>query len=731
MRLTSAAAVVVVAVACCCVSTTHADITEEYKRAALAFQQGRLGEAEAIFEQLSQLFPDVSAPFVNLAVVNEKKGNVLKAYRLFVQARNNFPDDYEVAISTCRFGANLLNTKLAVSPKMDSDVFLEACKDAERLRPNELEATSMLGNIYVLLMRFHEAIPILMRAEKIARNDEASHVQVLTNIALANLRGGIVSGAVDAVETLLTRYGHLPGISSTAGGVRSILLPYDEESVRLLTTSLVEFASTVDVSDETCQKGRWSMDMDWTKGKKHVKKTLLNRDTAGSKYSSSEEAHLVGSARNELKPYYTSYLERSIYFLAISKAVLWKSGAQLSTPCVFHTAAQLWNAEFTQAVSDAQYIQTKHIKHRVASTLPLKNMRNYYHWMLEGMVRLVYIQELVLDKPSFDDVKILVPDTHTAHVAQSLELLHIPKNRILSYSATDSQRWVFDQDFLLIDWMQPKVDSIGSLSKDVWSPFYPPREGILKLRERLRGALMEFDPDYDQKSSGVVFISRDKTKAVRSITNQDKLIAALAEAFGADRVTIHHGTEPLHEQLAMFATADLILGSHGAGLSNVVVAKPNTPVVFFPLKPHVDRTFGHLCTALNLPQWVLSDVSSYYYGNFGDLSTLQIKAIVRTAKKAYAHVHETERTGAAGDDDDDDDGNDGDALNVDDFAADESSAALNEHASSPSAPASSSATTKKKRRKRQDSDEAKTATKARRSRRQRRRRKAAPTRTEL
>lgn len=67
-------------------------------------------------------------------------------------------------------------------------------------------------------------------------------------------------------------------------------------------------------------------------------------------------------------------------------------------------------------------------------------------------------------------------------------------------------------------------DPIGSLSKDVWSPFYPPREGLLKVRDRLRGALMEYDPDYDSKSSGVVFVSRDKDNTVRSISNEEELI---------------------------------------------------------------------------------------------------------------------------------------------------------------------------------------------------------------
>ena len=42
---------------------------------------------------------------------------------------------------------------------------------------------------------------------------------VQTNIALANLRAGKATGAVEAVEVLMKKYRHLPGISSTAGGV--------------------------------------------------------------------------------------------------------------------------------------------------------------------------------------------------------------------------------------------------------------------------------------------------------------------------------------------------------------------------------------------------------------------------------------------------------------------------------------------------------------------------------
>ena len=37
-------------------------------------------------------------------------------------------------------------------------------------------------------------------------------------------------------------------------------------------------------------------------------------------------------------------------------------------------------------------------------------------------MRLVFIQEIILDKPKFDDVKVLVPDTSIPHVAQSLEV---------------------------------------------------------------------------------------------------------------------------------------------------------------------------------------------------------------------------------------------------------------------------------------------------------------------
>lgn len=41
------------------------------------------------------------------------------------------------------------------------------------------------------------------------------------------------------------------------------------------------------------------------------------------------------------------------------------------------------------------------------------------------MIRLVYIQELVLDLPSYNDVKVLVPDTTIPHVQQSIEVIYL------------------------------------------------------------------------------------------------------------------------------------------------------------------------------------------------------------------------------------------------------------------------------------------------------------------
>ena len=129
----------------------------------------------------------------------------------------------------------------------------------------------------------------------------------------------------------------------------------------------------------------------------------------------------------------------------------------------------------------------------------------------------------------------------------------------------------------------------------------------------------------------IVYVSR--TDAVRGIHNEHLLIKRLRETFGKTAVTVHTGKEPLIDQAAMFQRATLVIGAHGAGLSNLVFCEAQSNLLLFPMDPHVDHTYGRMAAALDIQQYVLAEVSSYYYSHYGDLTSKQLDLILETAAK--------------------------------------------------------------------------------------------------
>eukprot|EP00808_Paulinella_micropora_P019218 g10815.t1 len=168
----------------------------------------------------------------------------------------------------------------------------------------------------------------------------------------------------------------------------------------------------------------------------------------------------------------------------------------------------------------------------------------------------------------------------------------------------------------------------------------------------------------------VLFVKREAGKNVRSITNEAEVIEALRVALsrlpnnqngnidtnasqagqagvfkdasatlagpgpGTYELLLHSGKETFAEQAKLFSRAKVIVASHGAGLANLVFAHPAAHVVLLPMFPDTDRTFLHLCAALDLQLTIVEDVSSYYYGNFGSLSRDQVDLLVNTTVEA-------------------------------------------------------------------------------------------------
>jgi hypothetical protein len=217
------------------------------------------------------------------------------------------------------------------------------------------------------------------------------------------------------------------------------------------------------------------------------------------------------------------------------------------------------------------------------------------------------------------------------------------KKSIVSYDYTKGRH--FFQNLVLADWLVPSEseDPFGTLSHDSWSTYYPPHETLVELRDRFYSALKSRFPDefpLPLRESGhvpkILYLSRGDT-FTRNIQNEEELLDSLKKAFGDDRVFQFQAKgKSLLDQARDFASHNIVVAAHGAGISNMLFSPPGeeTHLVMFPMNPHVDHTFAHLSAALGHHHWVVGNVGSYYYGNYGKLSKIQIDEVVRVVQLA-------------------------------------------------------------------------------------------------
>jgi hypothetical protein len=276
-------------------------------------------------------------------------------------------------------------------------------------------------------------------------------------------------------------------------------------------------------------------------------------------------------------------------------------------------------------------------------------MRNYYHWLLESLPKLLYLKEHVLDANS--NIQILVAERGASSIIDAT--LDLPefaslRSRLIYYSRPSATRYHFNKGLYLVDWIHPAEDKYDSLYQNLWAVYWPPRESLLKVRNffhdvlKARGLFPNPDPNH---KGVIVYVTRLGT--VRGFPNEMDLIVYLTKRFG-DKLVVHTGKEPLLDQIAMFVKAKVVVGNHGAGLTNFVFTQPGASLVMVPMDPHVEFCFGHLVAALGERHWVVSGVpGSHYYGTYSEITDDQmgliggtIDEVLRTRSNIQAEPHE-------------------------------------------------------------------------------------------
>ncbi len=216
--------------------------------------------------------------------------------------------------------------------------------------------------------------------------------------------------------------------------------------------------------------------------------------------------------------------------------------------------------------------KVEHLTGKIVLAYKQWSLNNYYHWMLEFLPKI----SAFLDPPNamlaelFKDSRILLPESLSPWMAQSLDMLGVRKDQLVLTNAEQVQ----------VEQLQ-FIPTFGQL-------YNPPKWALDWLRSRFSSYV---DSTPHQKKR--IFVSRRNAKA-RNVSNEDQVLQMLSkygfEAYILEDISIA-------EQIHLFSQAEVVVGPHGAGFTNMVFATNATLIEIFD-SHHINSSlyiFSHDC----------------------------------------------------------------------------------------------------------------------------------------
>lgn len=213
---------------------------------------------------------------------------------------------------------------------------------------------------------------------------------------------------------------------------------------------------------------------------------------------------------------------------------------------------------------------------------------NYHHWLVECLPRLRH----ALETPELADCRVIVPANMAPFQRESLALLGLESDRLLPFDGGD---WRIDLLLFAsigrfapeeLAWLRERLAAGVAGSSRAGAPA-PEREGV---------------PGPAPARPSRLYISRADA-SMRRLTNEAEVVAAL-QAFGFELLTLTG--MPLAEQIARFAAAEIILGPHGSGLTNLLFAPRQATIIELMPRDQVNHCFWLMAEGLGLPYTFLS-----------------------------------------------------------------------------------------------------------------------------
>ncbi len=260
---------------------------------------------------------------------------------------------------------------------------------------------------------------------------------------------------------------------------------------------------------------------------------------------------------------------------------------------------------------------------------------NYYHFLMEIVPKIVILEEHLSqtsEEGNTEPVKYFLE--RSKFIERAAEEFGF-KDQVMWYEGKTT-RYVVDELYI-VDWKDaPNRPE---------TPFLPPPLALEKMRKRFVFNDSSSQPDatvrennnsmaLDERGSSnlenfvamtgternlVLYVSRppNLARSCDSLEAETLMLEDLHRLVEEDqrfidlglKFVIHYGSENFTEQLRLFKSGVIVLGPHGAGLSNLIFARPKTHVIEFPLS--IERAFfSQLAASLDLNYWVIPNLVS-------------------------------------------------------------------------------------------------------------------------
>ena len=187
---------------------------------------------------------------------------------------------------------------------------------------------------------------------------------------------------------------------------------------------------------------------------------------------------------------------------------------------------------------------------------------NYYHWICEILPRLWYrdyYEEL-------RDLPILVPANLPTFAIESFELLGIPLSQLIPLTPKS----IAVKELLIPSMMANECASTQMISF---------------LRKKLHGSSSL------STLKRRIYISR-RDASTRKVSNEAEVMQLL-KPLGFEEVVLSNLS--LKDQVELFSSAELVIGPHGAGITNLVFCPPGSKLIEFMPRAISSRLYYLLC----------------------------------------------------------------------------------------------------------------------------------------